>query len=156
MFRAFKVFLTLFTACYGLAWAEDLGNSKITNTARQESLRHLLASAGTWSPTIEGAEQYRRKQFERLQLILHQGADPNLPDQYGITPMMIASRAADPLVVKILTNAGGKPFDETDLRVKAALIRIDAELLSRALEWCYLEVGATFCQTGDSAEKIER
>ncbi len=66
--------------------------------------------------------------------LLTKGAAPNFADAYGETAMMIADRAGFTEAQALLTAAGARPFDPSDPKVKAALVRIDAVLLMPLLD----------------------
>jgi hypothetical protein len=61
-------------------------------------------------------------------LIAH-GAKPAFTTENGVTTLMIADRVGSKEAADLLKKHGAKNYDLSDMRVKAALTRIDAELL---------------------------
>jgi serine/threonine-protein phosphatase 6 regulatory ankyrin repeat subunit B len=47
-----------------------------------------------------------RGNLKMLKLLLAQNADPNMQNNYGWTPLMLAARSGDPLVVSTLIRYG--------------------------------------------------
>ena len=68
--------------------------------------------------------------YDLLRLLLTRGADPNLPDKYGITPLMMADRVNSEEAAALLKKVGARPFDPKDPKTLAALVRIDAQLMN--------------------------
>jgi hypothetical protein len=136
------------------ALLEDGANPNATNSNGEGILHLFLRRGGEWSPQPSGTGNYRQMHFDHLRSILAKGADPNIANHRGVTPLMLASRLADQEVAETLKVAGAKQFDEKDPKVQAILVRLDAEILTDALKWCFMEVGATQCHTGDTADKI--
>ncbi len=73
--------------------------------------------------------------FGFLRLLLTKGADPNLADKYGITPLMMADRVGSEEAAAMLKKVGARPFDPKDPKTQAAFVRIDAIFMDRSISY---------------------
>lgn len=71
--------------------------------------------------------------FGFLGLLLTKGADPNLADKYGITPLMMADRVGSEEAAAMLKKVGARPFDPQDPKTLAAFVRIDAIFMNSSM-----------------------
>ena len=77
--------------------------------------------------------------LEFLGLLLSKGANPNLADKYGITPLMMAERAGSEQAAAMLRKVGASTTDPKDLKTQAAFVRIDAQLMNYVMFYRDLE-----------------
>lgn len=73
---------------------------------------------------------------ELIKLLLSNGADPNLEDSDGITPLMVATRANSERVRLLLLNAGARKYDDSTLINQARYVKIDADLIYQIGDYC--------------------
>jgi ankyrin repeat protein len=75
-----------------------------------------------------GTSGNREERLDFVRFLLSHGANPNASTSRGITALMIADRVGSREAAELLSAHGAKVFDATDLRSKAALTWIDANL----------------------------
>lgn len=68
-----------------------------------------------------------------LRVLLTKGADPNLADKYGVTPLMMADRVGSEEAATLLKKVGAHPFDPQNPKTQAAFVRIDAQFMADSI-----------------------
>jgi ankyrin repeat protein len=78
----------------------------------EDALAALLGHGDTFDPVVDWkallfAVEYRNTTTARM--LIEHGADPNLRDEEGLTPLMRAARKSDPVGVAMLLEHGADP-----------------------------------------------
>lgn len=103
--------LCLVLALCNAAWAADTLPDLVNSGKYSEALEMIAAGANVNEPSADGTTALHwaayRKEADLVERLLAEGADPNIRNDYGATPLTVASEFGELNIMKALVDANG-------------------------------------------------
>ena len=147
--------LALVAAAQGGEW--DLVQKLLEHEANPNAMvknRHSVLVYACLQSQYSG--DFSARMINYIKLLPSRGANENLADSFGTTPLLAADRADAGEIVGLLKEHGAKAFRIEDPRVRAAATLVDAEILLGFLTQLCIEDVRKFDQLALPYGEIEK